>query len=418
MLERPRFDTICLVMSRSMRNMIEGMERIKMNHRTLAGWLLFLLASANVALGQELSETITVPVLKPVDASMQRFVDEGEVSGAVTLVAHGGKVVHLGAVGLTDVNSGKEMQTHKMFSIASMTKPVTATAVMILQDEGKLTVDDKISKYLPEFKNMKLKDGSVPEREITIRDAITHTSGLAGNQVFDSSLKESVDQLSKTPLRFQPGTRWQYSPGLNVAGRIVEIVSEKPFEVFVQKRIFEPLKMNNTTFFPTEKQQARIASLYQMDDKKKLAEVDNRIVDPSSVKAPNPSGGLFSTARDMYRFYQMILSGGKLRQGERIVSEKAVKQMTSPQTGDLVTGFTPGNCWGLGWCIIREPQGVTEALSAGTFGHGGAFGTQGWVDPETGTIYILMIQRTDLPNSDGSEIRRAFQKAARANLGR
>ena len=388
-----------------------------MIHRVLPLFVLFPLFLSAQSWGQDSSEQIILPVLESVDQAMQRFVDQGQIAGAVTLVGHRGKVLHLGAVGLAEIEASKPMQSFKMFSIASMTKPVTATAVMILQDEGKLSVDDKISKYLPEFKNIKMKDGSDPEREITIRDAITHTSGLAGNQVFASSLKESVDQLAKNPLRFQPGTRWQYSPGLNVAGRIVEIVAKKPFEVFVQERIFEPLKMNNTTFFPTEKQQARIAGLYRLDDKKKLAEADNFIVDPSNVKGPNPSGGLFSTARDMYRFYQMILSGGQLRKGDRIVSEQAVKQMTSPQTGDLVTGFTPGNSWGLGWCIVREPQGVTEALSSGTFGHGGAFGTQGWVDPETGAIYVLMIQRTDLPNSDGSEIRRAFHQTSSDALG-
>lgn len=389
-----------------------------MNHRTHATALPLVLMSISFALGQEPSGKITLPVLKPVDAAMQRFVDEGQVSGAVTLVASGGKVVHLGAVGLADIDSGKEMLTHKMFSIASMTKPVTATAVMILQDEGKLNIDDKISKYLPVYKNVKLQDGSAPDREITIRDAITHTSGLAGNQIFDSSLKDSVDELATRSLRFQPGTKWQYSPGLNVVGRVVEVVAGKPFEEFVQQRIFDPLKMTNTSFFPNEKQQARIAGLYRMDGQNKtLAEIDNRIVDPSNVKAPNPSGGLFSTARDMFRFYQMILSGGQLRRGDRIVSEQAVKEMTQPQTGDLVTGFTPGNCWGLGWCIVREPQGVTESLSSGTFGHGGAFGTQGWVDPETQTIYVLMIQRADLPNSDGSGIRKSFHKAASEALG-
>ena len=389
-----------------------------MNHRTHAIALPLVLMSISFALGQEPSGKITIPVLKPVDAAMKRFVDEGQVSGAVTLVASGGKVVHLGAVGLADIDSGKEMLTHKMFSIASMTKPVTATAVMILQDEGKLNIDDKISKYLPVYKNVKLQDGSAPDREITIRDAITHTAGLAGNQIFDSSLKDSVDELATRSLKFQPGTKWQYSPGLNVAGRVVEVVAGKPFEEFVQQRIFDPLKMTNTSFFPNDKQQARIAGLYRMDGQNKtLAEIDNRIVDPSNVKAPNPSGGLFSTARDMFRFYQMILSGGQLRRGDRIVSEQAVKEMTQPQTGDLVTGFTPGNCWGLGWCIVREPQGVTESLSSGTFGHGGAFGTQGWVDPKTQTIYVLMIQRADLPNSDGSGIRKSFHKAASEALG-
>ena len=388
-----------------------------MIHRVFPLFVLFAFFLSAQSWGQDSSEEIILPVLESVDQAMQRFVDQGQIAGAVTLVGHRGKVVHLGAVGLAEIEASKQMQSFKMFSIASMTKPVTATAVMILQDEGKLSVDDKISKYLPEFKNVKLKDGSDPEREITIRDAITHTSGLAGNQVFASSLKDSVAQLAKKPLSFQPGKKWQYSPGLNVAGRIVEIVAEKPFEVFVQERIFAPLKMNNTTFFPNEKQQPRIARLYRLNEKKALAEVDNRIVDPSRVKSPNPSGGLFSTARDMYRFYQMILSGGQLRKGSRIVSRRAVKQMTSPQTGELITGFTPGNCWGLGWCIVRQPQGVTEALSSGSFGHGGAFGTQGWVDPETDTIYVLMIQRSDLPNSDGSEMRRAFHKAAQQSLG-
>ena len=389
-----------------------------MIHRVLPLFVLFPLFLSVQSLGQDSSEKIILPVLESVDQAMQRFVDQGQIAGAVTLVAHGGKVVHLGAVGLAEIEASKQMQSFKMFSIASMTKPVTATAVMILQDEGKLSVDDKISKYLPVYKNVKLQDGSAPDREITIRDAITHTSGLTGNQIFDSSLKDSVDELATRSLRFQPGTKWQYSPGLNVVGRVVEVVAGKPFEEFVQQRIFDPLKMTNTSFFPNEKQQARIAGLYRMDGQNKtLAEIDNRIVDPSNVKAPNPSGGLFSTARDMFRFYQMILSGGQLRRGDRIVSEQAVKEMTQPQTGDLVTGFTPGNCWGLGWCIVREPQGVTESLSSGTFGHGGAFGTQGWVDPETQTIYVLMIQRADLPNSDGSGIRKSFHKAASEALG-
>ena len=117
----------------------------------------------------------------------------------------------------------------------------------------------------------------------------------------------------------------------------------------------------------------------------------------------------------MFRFYQMVLNDGKLR-GQRIVSQAGVDEMTSPKTGDLKTGFTPGNCWGLGWCIVREPQGTTGMLSKGTFGHGGAYGTQGWVDPETKTIYVLMIQRKGLENSDGSEIRKVFQQAASDQL--
>ncbi len=368
------------------------------------------------ALGQETAVQKTAPTIAAIDNAMESFVENGTISGAVTLVGHQGKIAHLSAVGLADIESEKEMKPFSRFAIASMTKPITATAVMILQDEGKLSIDDKVSKYLPAFAKLKLKNGESPSREITIRDAITHTSGLAGTQVFDSTLAEAVDELSGRPLAFEPGTKWQYSPGLNVAGRIVEIVAEMPLEDFLSKRIFEPLEMKNTTFFPDKKQQRMIATLYGPgDDDGSLVTAENHIADPASVKGPNPSGGLFSSARDMFRFYQMVLNEGRFR-GKRIVSKEAVEQMTSPQTDDLETGFTPGNCWGLGWCIVRQPQEVTAMLSPGTFGHGGAFGTQGWVDPQTKTIYVLMIQRTKLPNSDASDMRKTFQQVASDSL--
>lgn len=374
--------------------------------------LAITMVFATNSLGQEKPVKNPAPAIASIDAAMQSFVEQGKISGAVTLVGHQGKIVHLGAVGLANIESDKQMQPFTMFSIASMTKPITATALMILQDEGKLDVDDHVSKYIPAFKELRLRDGSPASRAITIRDCITHTSGLAGDQVFQGSLEEAVAEIATRPLAFQPGTKWQYSPGLNVAGRIVEIVSGQPLQDFMKERIFDPAKMSSTTFFPDEKQQRKIATIYGPgDDKSSLVAVANRISDPSSVNGPNPSGGLFASARDMFRFYQMILSGGKLRK-QRIVSEDAVGQMTAPQTGDLETGFTPGNCWGLGWCIVRQPQGVTEMLSPGTYGHGGAFGTQGWVDPTTETIYVLMIQRTKMGNSDGSEIRKVFQQTA------
>ena len=380
--------------------------------RTVVILLLAIPLLTSSAPSQEATAKKTAPSIAAIDAAMQKFVDQGDIAGAVTLVGHNGKIVHLGAVGLANIETKQEMKGFSLFSIASMTKPVTATALMILQDEGKLSVDDKVSKYIPAFAQVKLKDGESPAREITIRDAITHTSGLSGDQVFQGSLEDAVNEIAHRPLAFEPGSKWQYSPGLNVAGRIVEIVSKQPLQDFVKERIFDPLEMKNTTFFPDQKQQRLIAKIYEpSEDKQSLVAVDNRITNPSDVLAPNPSGGLFSSARDMFRFYQMILNGGQFR-GTRVVSKEAMKQMTSPQTGDLETGFTPGNCWGLGWCIVRDPQDVTGMLAAGTFGHGGAFGTQGWVDPESKTIYVLMIQRTKMGNSDGSEIRRTFQQVA------
>ncbi|MEO8499182.1 MAG: serine hydrolase domain-containing protein, partial [Planctomycetota bacterium] len=346
--------------------------------------------------------TITILVLNSLAPSahagdivarrMQEFVAAKQFSGSVTLVAQQGEVVCRSAVGLADIETDRPMATDSMFAIASMTKPITATALMILQDEGQLSVDDPVAKYIPQFKNLSLDSGPA-KTEMTIRHLLTHTSGLGGEQRCIGSLQETVEELATRKLSFEPGTKWQYSPGLNVCGRIIEVVSGKVYDEFLAERIFQPLKMADTTFTPNESQRNRIAKLYQpSEDKQSLVPASHWLTDLSGDIVPNPSGGLFSTASDMAAFYQMILDGGEF-DGKQIVSSAAVKQMTTIQTGDIVTGFTPGNGWGLGWCVVREPQGVTEHVSAGTFGHGGAFGTQGWVDPEMQTIYVLMIQR-------------------------
>jgi len=344
------------------------------------------------------------------DQRMQEFVDRGQISGAVTLVGDGGRVMHVGAVGLADLDTERPMTGDSLFGIMSMTKPITATAVMILADEGKLSIDDPVAKYIPAFADAKLESGE-PVRGLTIRRLLTHSSGLVGDQRCEKTLEATAEMLAHRPFGFQPGTKWEYSPGMNVCGRIVEIASGQPFDEFLAERIFRPLAMDHTTFYPTPAQWERVATLYRIGDDKSLVKGERWAGTGSPSSAPNPSGGLFATAGDMFRFYQMILYGGEWN-GRRIVSRDAVRQMTSVQTPDLSTGFTPGNGWGLGWCLIREPQGVTAALSPGTFGHGGAWGTQGWVDPLHERVFVLMIQRSDLPNSDGSEIRKEFQRLA------
>lgn len=346
-----------------------------------------------------------------ISEQMDEFVADGRVSGAVTLVGHDGRVVHLAAVGKADLEHELPMATDTIFRIASMTKPISATAVMILAEEGMLSIDDPVEKYIPSLADAKLHDGE-PVRGLTIRRLLTHTSGLGGEQRCEETLAATAEMLAARPFDFQPGERWQYSPGMNVCGRIVEVVSGQPFQDFLAERIFRPLGMNDTTFFPTPDQQRRGAVVYRRSaGNRPLVPAERLVIANPDAKAPNPSGGLYSTAKDMFRFYQMILNGGEL-DGHRIVSPDSVRAMTSVQTGDLVTGFTPGNGWGLGWCIVRRPQGVTGMLSPGTFGHGGAFGTQGWVDPERKAIYVLMIQRSDLPNSDASDVRREFQRLA------
>jgi CubicO group peptidase (beta-lactamase class C family) len=389
------------------------------SRRPLTPALLFLVLLPVVTRPARADEKTDAGLAK-IAPKMREFVDAKQISGAVTLVVHKGKIVHFEAVGEADIAEHRPMTKDTLFGVASMTKPITATAVMILQDERKLSIDDPVSKYIPQFKDARLAEGR-PQREITIRDCLTHTSGLSGDQAVVESLEKTAEELAKRPLKFEPGTKWEYSPGLNVCGRVVAIVSGQSFEDFLAKRIFKPLQMTSSTFDLTAERKKNVALLYKPgEDKQSIVAVDPQLspslTPGSGTPAYGPSGGLFSTAADMARFYQMILNGGEL-DGARILSADAVRQMTSPQTGDLAVGFTPGNCWGLGFCIVREPQEVTKMLSPGSFGHGGAWGTQGWIDPKRQTIYVLLIQRRDFGNSDAADIRGAFQQLAADTLG-
>jgi CubicO group peptidase (beta-lactamase class C family) len=355
---------------------------------------------------------------------LQEFIDRDELSGAVTLVAQRGKIVHLAALGMADMEKKQPMTVDAMFRIMSMTKPFTATAVMILQDDGKLSIDDPVEKYIPSFKHAMLRDGT-PVRRLTIRRLLTHTSGLGGDQNCPYSLEATAEMLAQRAFDFQPGTRWQYGPSLNVCARIVEIVSGKKYEEFLAERIFKPLEMNDTTFFPKPEQHSRVPVVYKLgpDDGPPIVASGRLRSANLDEKVANPSGGLFSTARDVFRFYQTILDGGEWDGPStgsggprRIVSQDAVKQMTSVQTGDLPTNWGRRNSWGLGWCIINRPRGASAGLSPGTYGHGGLFGTQVWVDPTRQAVFVLMVQRIEFEDSDSSDIRRDFQRLAAAAL--
>jgi CubicO group peptidase (beta-lactamase class C family) len=349
--------------------------------------------------------------LDKIHRRLETFVREGQVSGAVTLVSRNGRVAHLDAVGQADIEQQQPMQVDTLFAIASMTKPITATALMILVDEGRVALTDPVAKYIPEFADVRL-DGRPSARPITLRDVLTHTAGLGGSQQNEGSLAQTAVAIARRPLLFEPGTKWSYSPGLTICGRVVEVVSGKPFHEFLDERIFQPLGMPDTTFFPNADQQKRLARLYKPGPEKgTLAPATHWINELTPDRTANPSGGLFSTAADLARFYQMVLNGGEL-DGRRVVSPQAVRDMTRVQTGDLQTGFTDGNGWGLGWCVVRQPQGVTGMLSPGACGHGGAFGTQGWIDPARKMSFVLLIQRTDFGNSDASDLRREFQQLA------
>lgn len=358
---------------------------------------------------------------------MQAFVDQKQLAGVVTVVGNEKGIASFEAVGMANIAQQRPMAPDTLFRIASMTKPITALAVMMLVDEGKVSVDAPVEKYLPEFTGQLLvaskADGVTtlkrPARPITVRDLMTHTSGLPGGfpaGVGDLygrrhlSLAEAVLVSSQQPLDFEPGAKWAYcNAGIDALGRIVESLSGEPFEVFVERRIFKPLGMTDTFFYPPADRLPRVAAVYDAKDGQ-LVEPAKLLIGPTvGARHPIPAGGLYSTGGDLARLYQAMLAGGRLGDA-KIVSAESLAAMTKVQTGDLACGFVPGMGFGFGWAVVRQPQDVTAMLSPGTYGHGGAFGTQGWIDPQRGYFVILLIQRVGLKNGDASEMRRELQR--------
>ncbi len=380
--------------------------------------LVLALTSTVIAAGQQ-------PKLHGIGAAMQEMIAKQEIAGAVTAVVDRNHVLHLETTGFADVAAKRPMQPDTLFWIASMTKPVTGVAVLMLQDEGKLSVADPVSKSLPEFAGLKTPSGK--PANITVTQILTHTSGLgeatgpAAQQA--RTLADLVPIWLATPMQYKPGERWKYTQsGINAAGRIVEVVSGMTFDAFLQKRLFDPLGMKGTTFYPTDEQRGRLATAYAKNKETGVLEpVPPRADFGPRDRPPQGNGGLYSTAPDYARFARMLLNGGTL-EGRRYLSSAAMKFLTSPQTGNLPTGFfqtdTYGNRgtnygWGIATCILRTPHdGVASMLSPGTYGHGGAWGTQAWIDPVKNVAYVLMVQRSNFPNSDASEVRRAFQEVA------
>jgi CubicO group peptidase (beta-lactamase class C family) len=367
-------------------------------------------------------------VLRELRGALQRFVDEEVVAGAVAVVGSKAGIAHIEAVGYQSWETKKPMSMDVLFRIASMTKPITALAVMQLQEAGRLDVHDPVENYLPEFRGQMLavkKDNLValvkPSRPITIRDLLTHTSGLPGgypagyDNLYNTrqlTLRESILLQSQRPLDFEPGSRWAYcNAGIDTLGRIVEVVSGELYSDYLARHIFGPLEMFDTTPFVRPDQRVRVAGLYEQRQGQLVAAQRPLIGLEEGSRHPVPAGGLLSTGPDLARLYQCLLNGGEWN-GRRLIKPETLQEMTKVQTGDLTTGFVPGMGFGYGFAVVREPQGVTAMLSPGSYGHGGAFGTQGWLDPHQDVFVILLVQRVGLPNADGSEIRRVVQDIA------
>jgi len=358
-----------------------------------------------------------------------RYVDRHLLSGAVTLVASPDKVLGIEAVGYNDLAAQKPMRTDDLFWIASMTKSMTCAALMMLVDEGKVKLDDPVEKYLPEFHTQWVvaeKDADhelwkKPQHPITIKNLLTHTSGLVPRSAIEQPkvdiipLRNLTPSFVMAPLHFEPGTRYEYcNAGINSAGRIIEVVSGMSYGEFMEQRLFQPLGMTRTTFWPSEEQLKTLAKIYRFNaEKSGLEETD---IEPftypltNRTRQPLPAGGLFSTAADLARFCQMLLGGGAL-EGKRILSENAAKQMSSVETGDVKINGNDFEGYGFGLVVRNRPG--PEGLSAGSFGHRGAYKTAMWMDPSQHRIFIFLMQNSgSLTGTDAAKMESAFIKAA------
>jgi len=390
---------------------------------------LFLLAIAAVAQDYPTAKPESVGLsaerLDRISKAVQRSIDDKRIAGAVTVVMRRGQVAWIKAQGMQDREAGKPMRTDSIFRICSMSKPITSAAVMILYEEGKFLLEDPVSKYLPEFKNPKVlvkPAGGTPytipaTHEITIRDLLRHTSGLTYNWngdlggmyrdanvahgllPYDGTIGDNVEHLAKLPLLFNPGERWEYSLGVDVLGRLVEVVSGKSFDEFLRTRLFEPLGMKDTHFFPPENKLDRLATAYTYYPDKGLNRFPDTPITEGTFtysadypyrppkKLFSGGAGLNSTATDYARFCEMMLEGGKLG-NVRVLSRKSVELMTHDQLGKIA----PDQAFGLGFGIDGEKGILTELGTPGSFGWGGFFYTMFFIDPKEQMIVVFMGQ--------------------------
>ena len=373
--------------------------------------LIVTIASVVITLAQD-----SKPSFK---ALLTPYVEKHELAGAVALVMDKEKVLAVETVGFADIGQGRAMRPDTMFWIASQSKPMTATAVMMLVDEHKIVLDDPVEKYLPEFKGQMLlveKDADhvllkKPSHPITVREVLSHISGLPFQSEVEKPTRDAlplaaaVRSYAVTPLVTEPGTRYLYSnAGINTAARILEVVSGMKYEVFMQQRLFNPLGMRDTTFWPTKNQERRLAKAYKPDATKtnltefKIDQLSYPLTDRIH-RFPMPAGGLFSTAADTARFCQMLLNGGAL-DGRRYLSEEAFKELTKRQTP----------------LSLKDSYGLGFSVSADSFGHGGALATNMEMLPGKGLALVWLVQHGGFPG-DGNKAQGSFRNWALERFG-
>ena len=362
--------------------------------------------------------------LQRITQMIQRRIAAGDLAGAVTAVARKGRVAHLAVQGVADLESRQPMAQGTMFRIASMTKPVVGAAIMMLVEEGKVRLNDPVSKYVPEFRGMKVgvpqagggrAGGAASEpqfytvpaqREITVKDLLTHTSGLGSGPMGNSDvekvarkdgekLSDYIPRLGKTTLEFQPGSRWTYSPGagFETLGRIVEIASGQPLDQFLRARIFDPIGSSDITFWPTAAQWPRVATVYTRgaNGLSKVQPANDTLGRGVYFRG---SGGLYSTVQDYVLFGIMLANGGEFN-GKRLLSRKTVEMMTAVHVPDTTAGRPAGEGFGLSVRVVSNHAARGTMLSDGTYGWTGAQGTHFFVDPKEQLVGVLMVQTSN-----------------------
>lgn len=400
---------------------------------SLAALLLFLVSQASQA-PQGDAQGFSPEKLQQIPAMIQAAVDKKVIPGASALIARNGKVVYTTSVGMQDVEANTPLTTATIHRIASMTKPITSVAAMILIEDGKLNPSDPLSRFVPEFKEMKVlvpnKEGTSFElvnakRDITIHHLLTHTSGITYglvNKPFVSkmyhdagvcdgiteaqgSLGDNVRKIAKQPLVCQPGEAWEYGLNTDVLGYVIEVVSGKSLEEFCRERIFGPLKMNDTYYALPKDKQGKFAALYLLGADKKIARVGNTPISNGNFvySATYPTregytycsggGGLVSTLGDYFRFCQMMLNRGEL-DGVRVLKAETVDRMTQNQIGDLSIMFPGAGAFGYGFGVLTEKgkEQSKDPAGVGTYMWAGAFGTWFWIDPKNQLIGVFMTQ--------------------------
>ena len=345
--------------------------------------------------GEEVGRALSGDRLARIGQMIDRRIAAGDVPGAVTLVAQDGRIVHFETRGVIDVDSKKPLPKDAIFPLASLTKPVTAVAILMLIEEGKVRLADPVSRFIPAFADATVAVTPArtvaASRAVTIRDLLTHTSGIVSPARIPTesgaTLADYIPRFAKEPLEFQPGSHWTYSNtvAFDMLARVVEVASGQTYDRFLRDRIFQPIGMNDTAHALTDAQKQRLATRYDVAP-------DGLRKNVRATDTPMYFGGgwgLNSTALDYYRFAQMLLNKGEL-DGKRLLSRRAVELMESAHIPDTLPGRTPGTAWGLGVRVITDAGRAGVWLSNGSFGWTGASGTHFWIDPTENLVAVLM----------------------------